>query len=48
VADEGAIVREVEAFYQGYIEASNRRDLADIAQCYDCPHVGLAANTRHR
>jgi hypothetical protein len=40
--DEETIAREVEAFYQRYIEAWNGRDPAEIASCYDRPHVGLS------
>ena len=41
MADEETIVREVEAFYQNYIEAWNRRDPGEIAYYYDQPHVAL-------
>ena len=41
MADQGAIVSEVEAAYRHYVEVFNGRDANEIAELYDRPHAQL-------
>ena len=42
MADASAIVREIEAAYQHYIDVFNREDAAGFVGCYTHPHTMLS------
>jgi hypothetical protein len=45
MADQGAIVGEVEAAYRHYVEVFNGRDPNEIADLYDRPHAQVTGET---